>query len=657
MLRFNLSTGLILFITFFTNLQLVFAQADYYYHFSEKVYIESKLDSIAIQFEEGYSVSEKLELLKEETRIQSGMKLISNGKLSIYPTQSGLQRSDINQMLNSFNARTGVKRAYSVYQKDGIDFVINENIIVCFQATLTLDEIMQMNKSYNVEIVKAGNSKRSRKSNRYILRVKQPNVRSALQISNLYHEDERTIYACPDTVSVSRGILSTTPNDTYFSDQKNLKHTSDKDIDADEAWDTETGSSNIVIAVIDTGVDTNHEDLNIWTNTGEIAGNSIDDDSNGYIDDVKGWDFVPTNGDNDPQGNYEHGTPVAGIAGAIGNNSKGVAGVCWGASIMPIRIMDDSAILVSASKIADAIDYAVDNGADIINCSWTSSSNSDITAAIQNAKETGRSNKGCLVVCGSGNDGDLSVRYPANLKYCIAVGGSESNDKTYGSNGTTLDVLAPRTADAYTKNGNGYNVNQSPFSGTSAAAPLVSGLAALFIEQDSNLTANQIQALIQFSAEDQLGFTEDTLGRDEDYGYGRINAKDALDILNTARMKFTDSTGLTKFSYDTDGHIILEGSLVESATAGDLIPISSDLMIVRHPTSQAVLAIVSSEGHLYLKGTLTERKSSISPGIYDPFVQMDGVDAMLCIDSSGNLDIRGRLFTGNDPDRSSSQGN
>ena len=145
--------------------------------------------------------------------------------------------------------------------------------------------------------------------------------------------------------------------------------TPDADIDAIEAWNVTTGSPNVVVAVIDSGVAYGHPDLdgNIWTNPGELAGNGFDDDGNGFIDDVRGWDFVQ--GDNEPLDFNGHGTHVAGTIGAEGNDGLGVVGVNWDVSIMPIRGLDASGSGTTAS-LANAVTYACQNGAQITNNSW-----------------------------------------------------------------------------------------------------------------------------------------------------------------------------------------------------------------------------------------------------------------------------------------------
>jgi subtilisin family serine protease len=155
--------------------------------------------------------------------------------------------------------------------------------------------------------------------------------------------------------------------------------TSGADISATKAWDITTGSNTIVVAVIDTGVDYTHPDLaaNIWTNPGEIPDNGIDDDGNGYVDDVHGYDFI--NNDNDPMDDNGHGTHCAGVIGAIGNNGIGIAGVAWKVKIMPLKFLRADGNGDTAASL-NAIAYARRMGANVISCSWGGTAKSQALA-------------------------------------------------------------------------------------------------------------------------------------------------------------------------------------------------------------------------------------------------------------------------------------
>ncbi len=245
----------------------------------------------------------------------------------------------------------------------------------------------------------------------------------------------------------------TMPDDTHFTRQWGLYNTGQMvggyvgtpgvDMDMDDAWNITRGDRQVVVAVVDTGCDLNHPDLaaNIWTNPGEIPDNGVDDDGNGYIDDVHGWDF--SDNDNIPQDATGHGTHVAGIIAAGGDNSRGVAGVAWQAGIMPLRFMNALEIGTTADAI-QAIYYALDQGARIINCSWgTTGYSAALKSVIDNAN--------ALFVCAAGNSGidiDDAAFYPASFPSAniISVGASDQMDQlawfsNYGTVG--VDVVAP----------------------------------------------------------------------------------------------------------------------------------------------------------------------------------------------------------------------
>jgi thermitase len=248
---------------------------------------------------------------------------------------------------------------------------------------------------------------------------------------------------------------STTPDDPLFGSQWGLHNsgqavnghpagTADVDIDAPEAWDRSRGSAATVVAVVDTGVAWDHPDLapNLWSNGDEVAGNGVDDDGNGKVDDVRGWDFV--DGDNNPWDYNDHGTHVAGTIAARGDNGVGVAGVAWQASIMPLRALNASG-LGTAATITDSFTYAAANGAAVVNASLVGPGNSQaLSDAITNNPDT-------LFVVPADNAGqnnDTTPRYPCNdpAANLICVAATDNRDalasfSNYGA--TSVDLAAP----------------------------------------------------------------------------------------------------------------------------------------------------------------------------------------------------------------------
>ncbi|WP_066381806.1 MULTISPECIES: S8 family peptidase [unclassified Anabaena] len=268
-------------------------------------------------------------------------------------------------------------------------------------------------------------------------------------------------------------------------------------IKAPEVWNNGYTGNGIVVAVIDTGVDYNHIDLknNIWTNSREIAGNGIDDDGNGYVDDVHGWNFDGKN--NNTLDDNGHGTHVSGII-AGENNGYGVTGVAYNAQIMPVKVLNSSGS-GAYSAIANGIYYAVDNGAKVINLSLGGDfSSQTLKSAVEYA-----SSKGVIVVMAAGNDGGSSPGYPARYadKSGIAVGavnqdGNLTDFSNRSGNNQLAYVTAPGQNIYSTLPGNEY----ASYSGTSMASPYVAGVVALMLSANPNLTASQVRQIITGTA-------------------------------------------------------------------------------------------------------------------------------------------------------------
>lgn len=324
------------------------------------------------------------------------------------------------------------------------------------------------------------------------------------------------------------------PDDTSFSRQWGLYNTGQVvggyvgtpgvDMDAPLAWNIATGNTSVIVAVVDTGCDINHPDLsaNIWTNPGETAGDGLDNDGNGYVDDVHGWDF--SDGDNDPQDATGHGTHVAGIAAAASDNNRGIAGVAWQASVMPVRFMNAFDQGTTADAIA-AIQYALNNGAKIINCSWGGAgSSATLRSVIAGAN--------ALFVCAAGNDAtdtDAVPYYPASYDSAniISVGASDQMDRLawFSNYGTvTVDVTAPGVRIYSLNNGRqtlwSDNFNDGDMNGwTTGGAgdawdvedpPAVSGAPALGSTPYGNYV-NNADTWAQFPTQNLSGFSASLL--------------------------------------------------------------------------------------------------------------------------------------------------
>ena len=366
-------------------------------------------------------------------------------------------------------------------------------------------------------------------------------------------------YSLGVNYSIQKDIVlkaAVTPNDPLYAssgswkqnyaDQWALKRIGFKPMeDPTSAWNLTTGAERpVVVAVIDSGIDLTHPDLhinNIWVNEKETAGNRKDDDDNGYVDDLIGWNFVQNN--NNPSDFVGHGTLVAGLIAARWNNGRGIAGINRGARIMPLKALNESG-QGWGSDIARAVVYAVDNGAKIINISAEHTGQTQfLERAFAYAEK-----KGALVVVSAGNEAaDTRGVEPANQPGVLVVAATLPNDKRVGFSNygdrvnlaaPGVDVLSLRAAGtdlvrkvatdpSKIKPGEdvvGKDKQYYRASGTSFAAPLVSGVASLMLAKYPSLTAEQIKRMLMMSAEDI-----EAPGWDQLTGYGLVNARKALE--------------------------------------------------------------------------------------------------------------------------------
>lgn len=339
---------------------------------------------------------------------------------------------------------------------------------------------------------------------------------------NLNHKDTKKLIQKLNSKKFRNGkfeIEAVYPNHIYHtteeysgitSDPFNYQQLSFKQVKPDKLWQYTKGKG-VVVAVIDTGVDYNHEDLknNIWANEDEIANNGIDDDNNGYVDDIRGWDFVDKAGsscngyedcdkeDNDPMDINSHGTHVSGIIAANQNNNIGISGFAPEAKIMALRAgySTGASASLKTSDIIEAITYAIDNDADVINMSFAGSSLDVLDDILQLAD-----NLGIVLVAAAGNSATSTPTYPAALKQVIAVGSIMSNDakSSFSNYGDWVDIVAPGTWILSTVPGNRYD-NKS---GTSMAAPCVAAIAALLKAKNKlhGITTKEVKELLFDSA-------------------------------------------------------------------------------------------------------------------------------------------------------------
>ncbi|KAA3656224.1 MAG: hypothetical protein DWQ10_15895, partial [Calditrichaeota bacterium] len=364
--------------------------------------------------------------------------------------------------------------------------------------------------------------------------IRLPSKRAADKLLTVLQQEKNIQYIQANHVF---RIEQTVINDSLFEQQWGLAA-----VHANEAWERETGRSNILLAVIDTGIDYRHPDLagQIWLNSGEDTNNNgevdsldfngIDDDGNGYIDDIRGWDFTDAprfidsgdynERDNDPDDEHGHGTLVSGIIAAKSGNKIGIAGLAPGCRIMNLRAGTSLGYL-EEDDVAAAIVYAVKNGARVINMSFGDLVVSPMLRdVIRYAYENG-----VVLVASSGNSAVDVLHYPSGFAETISVGATQENGSLAGfSNfGATVDVVAPGSGIWSTKKGGTYSL----FDGTSAAAPFVTALAGLLLSMDDEMDAEVVRHIITSSAED-LGDEK----WDQFFAAGQIHCAAALRVLD-----------------------------------------------------------------------------------------------------------------------------
>jgi subtilisin family serine protease/DNA-binding beta-propeller fold protein YncE len=301
-------------------------------------------------------------------------------------------------------------------------------------------------------------------------------------------------YAEPDYVVHADRI----PDDPMLAQQWVVRNTGQTggtpgdDLDALRAWNVTTGSRDVIVAVIDSGIDASHPDLrdNVYVNPGEIPGNGVDDDGNGLVDDVSGWDFA--NGDNDPFDDLFHGTHVSGIIGAVGDNGVGVAGMAWRVRILPCKFLNSDGLGLSSNAIR-AIDYATLMGARVLNNSWGGGA---LSLAMKDTIDAAAA-AGAVFVVSAGNDGEdfaVAPQYPAayTLPNVVAVAATDENDDlaAFSNFGGSVLLGAPGVRVLSTLPGGQYG----RLSGTSMSAPIVSGALALLLAAEPDLSLDALRA-------------------------------------------------------------------------------------------------------------------------------------------------------------------
>lgn len=454
-------------------------------------------------------------------------------KLIVFFLSIAFHYAHSQQQFRKFNTQTFVKNNSEWKFFDNTlkrEYDLADEITVKFEKVPNATLIKNIESKLGVTLV------RSNKLGYYDFKLHSkssfsPNVLN--DFSKLLNTDK--VYA-----NIQGNFLTEAPNDPRYRSQWGLPK-----LEAEKAWEITAGANNVIVAVIDSGVDWTHEDLgignddyeNIYLNPGEDAwsnpndpssGNGKDDDGNGLIDDWKGWDYEKNN--NDSRDVYKHGTHVAGIVAGKTNNGIGISGIAGGlkgegCKIMPIQVANKAAD-IKVSIFDDAVIYAADNGADIIQLSLNvpASQNPAFGEALTYAYD-----KGVFIVCSSGN-GNKATEYPASHPKVFGVGATTNRDSraSFSSYGEQLDLAAPGDGIVSTRPNNAYASDR----GTSFASPMVSGVAALLLSVNKSLSNKKIADILRTSADKVGGYKYDWSsqkpGHSKELGYGRLNAFKAV---------------------------------------------------------------------------------------------------------------------------------
>ena len=541
-------------------------QSKFYYAYDEKVYINESENKLIVRFKN----SKKKDKIKISTSEDFKDKLLQWKDDSTYVVTLSNESEKL-VFKNKLKSQIDVKSCNEIYSIDtGLELGVTDEFLVKFKANISQKEIEKLHQIYNVEIIKT--------TKIYQLLKVDINL-SALEIANAYQESGLVRFSQPNFISDIE-LHQALPNDTYFANQFSLHNTGqvfadghsgtiDADIDAPEAWGITTGNNGIIIAVLDEGVTSNHPDL---PNTRQVR--------------LNGSNFADGDPNNpSPTGNSNHGNGCAGIIAATQNNNEGISGIAPNCTIMPIRIFNANGTGITPQRLADAIEFAVDNGADVISNSWGyNSTNPNLQPVIRDAiiyaTTQGRNNLGCVVVFSAGNTANHvqgnngNVNFPSNVNVngVLTVGASDRFDlqanyspseDTNSTNNQIIDLVAPshrayscqiatETFEAFTidiPNNAGYNpvsntdcgnlpvVNSilpntgtnhlsytGRFGGTSYSCPQVSGVAALVLSVNSSLTQQDVFNIITSTADEVGGYIYDAQGKSSELGNGRLNA-------------------------------------------------------------------------------------------------------------------------------------
>lgn len=485
-----------------------------------------------------------------------------NGQLQVYESNGSISASTIEQL----QSLGEIEYTTPVFVSGQTEMVLLDEIIVGLKPDQTIESLLGDKPQFESFHRMFGTT------DQYVLKLKDSLGVKTLQQANALLAEPEIAWVSPNFYQNWQKFYM--PNDPLLGEQWHLHNIGqggsliDADSDVVEAWDINAGgSSNLVIGVIDDGVQGSHQDIRAWVNAGEVAGDGIDNDGNGYVDDVNGWNFVFNTNQSQPQNPGDaHGTSVAGVAAARGDNNEGVAGASYKSSAISIRMFDGGSVANDAN-IANALRYGAVHS-DIVNNSWGGGSVSNaINSALAWGVVNGRGGKGAAYFFATGNSYNSAISYPASQALVntgvVAVGatnnqGMRSNYSNYGlgtdfvtpSNDTRAGYLAIQTTDrtgaAGYAAGDYTGTGATGFGGTSSATPLATGIAALVLAQaeilNVDLSPAQLKTYLRNTTDLIGGVAYDIqTGFHPEYGQGRLNAFTAVAGVGKPEISVVDS--------------------------------------------------------------------------------------------------------------------
>ncbi|XZE55195.1 S8 family serine peptidase [Planctomycetaceae bacterium SH139] len=507
------------------------------------------------------------ELLGELAQVRS-----VHGDVAVYESAT-LSAERMAAVLQNFRMVTEVSPVF-VIGETGSETVLMDEVIVALDAAVDPVSFFADRDEFSSYRPLRGTT------DQFVAKLAEGVGEATLSVSNRLGDETGVAWAEPNFYHNWQRYYF--PNDPLFSNQWHLHNTGqggglvDADQDLPEAWDIiQGGSPDIVIGIYDDGVAIDHQDLNHWENSGETVGNGIDDDGNGWIDDIYGWNFVNDNSSSYPTtATDRHGTAVAGVAAAIGDNAEGVAGSSYGSPVISARLFDGPDV-AGVSDIAEGLYYLAGrtadglgtwDAADVVNNSWGGGGQSTaIAAALAWGTTSGRQGQGATFLFATGNNGSDTVSYPAfyttTIPGVVAVGAHNNFGvrSAYSQHGPDVDIVAAssggslriettdRLGSAGYSSTDYTGTGSSGFGGTSSATPLATGITALLLAEAANqnidLTPTEVRQLLRSNTDLMGGADYDTsTGKNYEFGFGSLNAASLVGNVGKAEISILSSS-------------------------------------------------------------------------------------------------------------------